>query len=478
MTARTPDLSDTIVAISTPLGEGGIGVVRLSGSASLKILRSLFRPTDIDAKAIESHKVYHGVIFDEQSKHKLDDVLAVAMMAPKTYTGEDVVEISCHGSTAILTRVVQQAIGQGARLAEKGEFTKRAFLNRKIDLSQAEAVIDLIKAKTQEAASAASSQLFGSLSGRIRAIREDLLELTATIEASIDFPDDVKPPDSKLFLGRAEAAKNKISGLLATADAGRILREGVKTAIIGKPNVGKSCLLNALLKFDRAIVSPYPGTTRDTIEERVNIKGIPLIMTDTAGIRKAKDDIEALGVERARQAAGSADLILAVVDMSEPLDANDRAILELAEGRKVVIVLNKADKGRGTGAGEVGRLAKHAPAFEVSALYGNGIEELEKGSEKTFGQVTEMLSNIQITNASLQKETGALVNALRNPRVRGRWGEIGLKRVVEFSGLSAHCDFVEQAYTEGEDAVLKPDMIINLPGNGHVVVEGTSSCVR
>jgi tRNA modification GTPase len=377
--ARTPDPSDTIVAISTPPGEGGIGIVRLSGPASLEILRSLFAPTDVDATKIESHRVYRGVIFDHQSQHKLDDVLAVAMMAPKTYTGEDVVEISCHGSKAILDRVVQLALGQRARLANRGEFTKRAFLNHKLDLSQAEAVIDLIKAKTQEAASIASSQLFGGLSERITAIREDLLGLLATIEASIDFPDDVKGPDTALFLNRAGIAKSKISDLLKTADAGRILREGVRAAIIGKPNVGKSCLLNALLKFDRAIVSPHPGTTRDTIEESANIKGVPLIMTDTAGIREAKDDVEALGIERAKRAVRSADLILAVIDMSEPLDGNDKAILKLVEGRKAIIALNKSDKGRAVRMGEVGESAKHAPVFEVSALYGKGVEALEKG---------------------------------------------------------------------------------------------------
>jgi len=315
-------LDDTIAAISTPVGEGGIGIVRLSGPEALSILQRLFKPGGCGAKRDGSftpapYHLHYGHIVDPETGERVDEVLVAYMPAPHTYTREDVAEIDCHGGIVPLRRVLALCLRQGARLAHEGEFTLRAFLNGRLDLAQAEAVLDIVRAKTEASLRVAMGQLGGGLSREVREVRSKLVETLAYLEASIDFPEDEIPnhdPTANL-----STAIEHLERLLAQADQGIIYRQGVRTAIVGRPNVGKSSLLNALLRTSRAIVTPIPGTTRDTLEETINLHGIPLCLIDTAGIRKGRDPIEQLGVERSRRALERADLVLMMVDGSEPL---------------------------------------------------------------------------------------------------------------------------------------------------------------
>ena len=336
--------SDTIVAIATPLGEGGIGVVRLSGPAALPIGARIFRSNSgADPAGFPSHTVHLGRAVDAESEETIDVALWTAFRAPRSYTGEDVVEISGHGSNLALLRIVEAARREGARLAEPGEFTRRAFLNGRMDLAEAEAVTDLIRARTDAALRVATRQLEGRLSRITRAIRADLIAVLAEIEAAIDFPDDVEPPSGADVTARLLAARSEAERLLATADAGRLFREGAAVVIVGRPNAGKSSLLNALLRESRAIVTEVPGTTRDVIEEAVNIRGIPLRAIDTAGLRETADVVERIGVERTHREIEAADLVLWVLDLSEPIAEEDRRIATLLRGRPCLVVANKAD---------------------------------------------------------------------------------------------------------------------------------------
>jgi tRNA modification GTPase len=336
---------DTIVAIATPLGEGGIGVVRLSGPAAIPIAARLFRSASgTDPAAFPSHTVHLGRAVEPDSGETIDVALFTPFRAPRSYTGEDVVEISGHGSNRALLRLVEAARREGARLAEPGEFTRRAFLNGRMDLAEAEAVADLIRARTDASLRVAARQLEGRLSRVTRALRADLIALLAEIEAAIDFPDDVEPPSPAELAARLHAALAAAGRLLATADAGRLFREGAAVVIAGRPNVGKSSLLNALLRESRAIVTEIPGTTRDVIEEGVNIRGIPLRAIDTAGLRETTDVVERIGVERSQREIVAADLVLWVVDLSEPATEDDRRIAAMLRDRPtVVVVANKAD---------------------------------------------------------------------------------------------------------------------------------------
>lgn len=348
--------TDTISAISTALGEGGIGIVRLSGPESLAILKEIYRnPSGKPRQRFESHRLYYGQIVDSASidnaPETLDEVMAVYLAAPRTYTREDMAELNCHGGMVALERVMNLTLRQGARQAEPGEFTLRAFLNGRIDLAQAEAVVDVIRSKTGPGLEQALGQLAGNLSRRIAEVRQRLLSSLAWLEAMIDFPEDDVPPAS--VAPQLRETLTGLNELLATADAGMIYRQGIRAAIVGVPNVGKSSLLNALLRADRAIVTPIAGTTRDVIEETVNIKGVPVVLVDTAGITATEDVVERLGIERSRQALSSADLLLLVLDGSRPLETGDRELIEairieLAErpGKRACIVLNKQDISR------------------------------------------------------------------------------------------------------------------------------------
>ena len=320
---------DTIAAISTPLGEGAIAIVRLSGTDALKIAQSVYKGKNLTQVA--SHTINYGHIFEE--KRLVDEVMVSVMRAPKTFTREDIVEINTHGGIAVTQEILQLLLRNGARLAEPGEFTKRAFLNGRIDLAQAESVMDLIRAKTDKAANIAVKQLDGSLSKMINNIRQEILESLAQVEVNIDYPeyDDVETMTSQMLLEKTAHFEQLLENLLSTAKRGKILREGLKTAIIGRPNVGKSSLLNQLLREEKAIVTDIAGTTRDVITEFANIGGVPLELVDTAGIRETDDLVEAIGVERSKKALAEADLVLLVLDASNELTDKDLELLELSK---------------------------------------------------------------------------------------------------------------------------------------------------
>ena len=341
-------MDDTIAAIATAPGESGIGIVRISGEKAMWILEQIFLPfKSTDTKLIVNRQLTYGKIIDPFSATTIDEVMAVYMKAPFTYTKEDVVEIQSHGNIVSLQRILSTVIRLGARLAEAGEFTKRAFLNGRIDLSQAEAVIDLIKAKTEKSFQAAVDQLEGRLSLKIKALRSQLMEILIKLAVSIDYPDeDIEELTYEQLVDSLQSIGNIIDGLIATANTGRIISEGLKITIVGKPNVGKSSLLNALLQEQRAIVTEIPGTTRDTIEEGLSLNGIPVYLTDTAGIRTTDDPIERIGIERSKASFEKADLIIFIVDASQPLQEEDIEIAEEIKDRKVIVMLNKMDLGR------------------------------------------------------------------------------------------------------------------------------------
>jgi len=364
-------LDDTIAAIATPLGEGGLAVVRLSGPRALSIAEQSFQPagkSSLKPSDAATHTIHYGRVVREG--RVVDEVLLVVMRAPRTFTREDVVEITCHGGLLPAKLVLDAVLESGARLALPGEFTKRAFLNGRIDLTQAEAVADLIHSRTELALTAANEQLAGKLSQRINQIRDEMLRTLAHIEAHIDFPDeDISPDTREKLIGRLESAIAYMDELLRTANEGQLLRRGIRAAIIGRPNVGKSSLLNQLLGRDRAIVSPIPGTTRDTIEETANIRGLPVVFVDTAGLRESTDTVEMEGVRRSRQTFESAELILHVLDGAEPLTTADQNYLAEFAGKKRILIGNKSDLPR--------RLNLPEPSNNVSCVTGEGVEALK-----------------------------------------------------------------------------------------------------
>ncbi|WP_273450522.1 tRNA uridine-5-carboxymethylaminomethyl(34) synthesis GTPase MnmE [Streptococcus ferus] len=332
---------DTIAAIATPMGEGAIGIIRISGSDALAIIQKLFKGKNLEQAA--SHTINYGHIVE--NGQVIDEVMVSLMRAPKTFTREDVVEINTHGGLAVTNEILQLVIRSGARMAEPGEFTKRAFLNGRVDLAQAEAVMDLIRAKTDKAMALAVQQLDGSLSNLINKTRQEILNTLAQVEVNIDYPeyDDVEEMTTALLREKTKEFEDLLTNLLRTARRGKILREGLSTAIIGRPNVGKSSLLNNLLREEKAIVTDIAGTTRDVIEEYVNIKGVPLKLVDTAGIRETDDVVEKIGVERSKKALEEADLVLLVLNASEKLTKQDRSLLEISQNSNRIVLLNKTD---------------------------------------------------------------------------------------------------------------------------------------
>ncbi|OFX15668.1 MAG: tRNA uridine-5-carboxymethylaminomethyl(34) synthesis GTPase MnmE [Armatimonadetes bacterium RBG_16_58_9] len=371
--------NDTIAAIATPLGSGGIGVIRLSGPESVKIAYRVF---DSDVCCFPSHTAHHGTLVSPRSRQPIDDVVLTAFRAPRSYTGEDVVEISCHGGIATVRAALEAVLDAGARLAEPGEFTKRAFLNGKMDLAQAEAVNDLIRARTDDARAVALRQLGGGLSDRVHEIDRRLLALTAAVEASIVFPDDVDEPGPAWIETELDGARNSIDELAASYRTGRVYREGIRVVIAGRVNVGKSSLLNALLKDARAIVTEVPGTTRDLIEESLSIHGIPVVAIDTAGIRSTSDPVEKMGLELAERSLESADIILLVIDVSEGVTGEDVELANRAGTKTTIVVLNKVDllpeEARGLATEEyLRRLGRSFPVVQTCASSGQGIDRLE-----------------------------------------------------------------------------------------------------
>ncbi len=369
---------DTIAAISTPIGEAGIGIIRISGPKAISIASKIFlSPKGINLNNVKSHTIHYGFIIDPETGERIDEVLISLMRAPNTYTREDVVEINCHGGFIILNRLLNLVVKQGARIAEPGEFTKRAFLRGRIDLSQAESVMDLIRAKTEEAHKIALDHLSGKLSEKINSLRDSLTRVCAHVEAYIDFPEeDIDGLTEKEIEKEIISIIEQIETLIAGYDEGKIYREGLKVAIVGKPNVGKSSLLNALSMKDRAIVTEIPGTTRDIIEEFINIKGLPLKIIDTAGIRESHDLVESEGIKRTLRAVEEAELVLLLLDMSREVDSLDGEIIDRIGNKKMIVVLNKKDiKSEFF---KIPEQIKDKPKVEISALTGEGIEELKE----------------------------------------------------------------------------------------------------
>ena len=370
-------LSDTISAIATPNGEGGIGIIRLSGPLAIPISAVLFHPSR-QISDFKSSTIHHGQVIDPESNQVVDEVLLNVFRSPKSYTTEDMVEFNCHGGSIILRRVLELTLKHGARIADPGEFTKRAFLNGRIDLAQAEAVIDLIQAKSDIARQMAVDQLGGKLSQTIESINDQIIGLLAETEAMVDFPDeDLDFMDFSKILQSSKEIRLALDELIATADDGRIIREGINCAILGKPNVGKSSLLNALLETDRAIVTEIPGTTRDTIEESVSISGIPLNLIDTAGIRETDNLIEQHGVERSKSFLAEADLLLVVISAADPMDNVDIDLLNSTVDRKAVIILNKIDLPMRTLPVQVKEQVQNKQIIETSVLHSKGVENLK-----------------------------------------------------------------------------------------------------
>lgn len=368
-------LFDTIAAISTPRGEGGIGIVRISGNNALDILEKIFKPKSGKAiKGLRNYSINYGHIFD--GKTLVDEVLVSIMKAPNTYTREDIVEINCHGGFVITEKVLEVVLKNGARIAEIGEFTRRAFLNGRIDLTQAEAVIDLIHGKTEKSVSLSLNQLRGDLKEQIEHLKKLVLDVAAHINVVLDYPEEgIDDPLPEHLVENLQEVLDTTNRLIRSYDKGKMIKEGIKTAIVGKPNVGKSSILNSVLKEERAIVTHVAGTTRDVIEEVVNLKGIPLVLVDTAGIRKTDDLVENIGVEKSKKLIESADLILFVVDGSRPLDEEDMKIHEAIKAEKVIGILNKIDIKEDI---DLSPLTKISKWLEISAIKNQGIDEMEE----------------------------------------------------------------------------------------------------
>ena len=384
---------DTIAAISTAPGEGAIGIVRISGEDAIRIADEVYRLKEKRLKEQPSHTIHYGHIVDPKNDEVIDEVMVTVLRAPKTFTREDVVEINCHGGIVAINRILQLVLRMGARLAEPGEFTKRAFLNGRIDLSQAEAVMDLIRAKTDKSMQMAMRQLDGELSKLIQNLRQEILNTLAQVEVNIDYPeyDDVEEMTLQLLREKTQQVSQGIRALLNTASQGKILRDGLKTAIVGRPNVGKSSLLNVLLREEKAIVTDIAGTTRDTIEEYVNVRGVPLQLIDTAGIRETDDVVERIGVERSRKALNEADFVLLILNQSEELMDEDLRLLEQTKDFKRIILLNKTDLPKKIDMGKVKEFATDSEIVTTSMLKKEGIDQLEEKIADYFfqGQMNE-----------------------------------------------------------------------------------------
>ncbi|MGE6538776.1 tRNA uridine-5-carboxymethylaminomethyl(34) synthesis GTPase MnmE [Bacillus luti] len=400
---------DTIAAISTALGEGAIAIVRVSGDDAVEKVNRIFKGKDLTE--VPSHTIHYGHIVDLDTNQVIEEVMVSIMRAPRTFTRENIVEINCHGGLVSVNKVLQLILAQGVRLAEPGEFTKRAFLNGRIDLSQAEAVMDLIRAKTDRAMNVAINQMEGRLSKLIGRLRQEILETLAHVEVNIDYPeyDDVEEMTHNILIEKATYVRTEIAKILETSKQGKILREGIATAIIGRPNVGKSSLLNSLVQENKAIVTDIAGTTRDVIEEYVNVRGVPLRLIDTAGIRETEDVVERIGVERSKEMMSQADLVLVVVNYSEALTNEDKDLFRAVQGKDFIVIVNKTDLPQAIDMERVTELAIGNRVITTSLIEEQGIDELEKAIADLFFEGT--IDSADVTYVSNARHIGLLTQA-------------------------------------------------------------------
>ena len=369
---------DTIAAIATPAGEGGIGIVRISGPDAERIATALFVRAAAENGKLKSHMLYYGTIRDPKTDKNLDQVLLTIMRKPRSYTGEDVVEVHCHGGVFLIRRILGLMLSEGARHAEPGEFTKRAFLNGRVDLTQAEAVLDLIEARTEKGADVALAQVKGELSNWVGDLREELIDIFAQVEAAIDFPDeDIELLNRPALISKINGLRTKIITITDTYDWGRLIREGARVCICGRPNVGKSSLFNALLGAERVIVTPTPGTTRDVIEESINLDGLPVVLWDTAGIRETVDQVEQIGVGLSIQHFEKSEAIVVVLDGSAALTDDDRGFLSSVGDKKGLVAINKIDLEQAVDLNELRQVAGNKKFVMVSAKHGEGVQNLK-----------------------------------------------------------------------------------------------------
>lgn len=450
---------DTIAAIATALGEGSISVIRVSGPEAFLVVDKIFKGAQ-KLSTVDTHTMNYGNIVDPETGERVDEVFCAVFQGPRSYTGEHVVEIQGHGGIVAVQRVMRLVLNHGARLAEPGEFTKRAFLNGRIDLSQAEAVIDVIRSKTDAAMKVAFQQVEGVLSKKIRELRQTMVEMLAHIEVTIDYPEhDVEDVTIRHVIEQGEGVLTKIDDLLAGATTGKILREGLKTVIIGKPNVGKSSMLNTLSRTNRAIVTDIPGTTRDILEEHINLRGIPLQIIDTAGIRETEDVVEKLGVERSRSALEQADLVLFMVDASRPLEDVDRELISMVIPYPTILIMNKLDLPRAVDMDELRERVGDKKIVETSVATGEGIALLEAAVEDLFlsggvaGKESTYVSNARHV-ALLEKAKREMSEAIDSAKmgmtldlvavdISNTWMSLG-----EVVGEAVHEDLLDQIFSQ------------------------------
>lgn len=450
---------DTIAAIATNLGESGVSIIRVSGDKALKIVSCIFKGKD--GRKLDDIKTYtmrYGFIVDKETREKLDEVIVSYMKGPRSFTAEDTLEINCHGGVVVTRRILEEVVKAGARLAEPGEFTKRAFLNGRIDLSQAEAVIDIINAKTELSMKSALDQSEGKISREIMNMRDKLLEIIAHIEATVDYPeDDLEEVTADKAQEDIEELLKEIEILLSSADEGKILREGLSTVIVGKPNVGKSSLLNALLMETRAIVTDVPGTTRDVIEEYMNIEGIPVKVIDTAGIRETEDIVEKIGVEKSREKIEKADLVVLVLDVSRELSDEDKEIIEFIKDKKYIVLLNKSDLDDTIDNNKIKKLDSNY-VIRISAKTGEGLAEFKKAIKDLFFSGEIRAKEVMITNTrhkeALIRAQESLISAkealnntfaidLASIDLRNGWSNLG-----EISGDTVEEDIIDKIFSK------------------------------
>ena len=451
---------DTITSISTPMGEGAIGIVRLSGPQAIEIGDILYKGKK-NLSEVETHTINYGHIIDPETNETVEEVMVSVLRTPKTFTREDIIEINCHGGILTINRILELTMTYGARMAEPGEYTKRAFLNGRIDLSQAEAVMDFIRSKTDRASKVAMNQIEGRLSDLIKKQRQSILEILAQVEVNIDYPeyDDVEDATTDFLLEQSKRIKEEINQLLETGAQGKIMREGLSTVIVGRPNVGKSSMLNNLIQDNKAIVTEVAGTTRDVLEEYVNVRGVPLRLVDTAGIRDTEDIVEKIGVERSRKALSEADLILFVLNNNEPLTEDDQTLFEVIKNEDVIVIINKTDLEQRLDVSELREMIGDMPLIQTSMLKQEGIDELEilikdlffggevQNQDMTYVSNSRHISLLKQARQSIQDAIDAAESGIPMDMVQidltRTWEILG-----EIIGESASDELIDQLFSQ------------------------------